>query len=187
MKDSALLSSEKISSDVKLIFLDIDGVMNHEVWYKSSEFMTLHGLAKAHGDELSYCKSQFSPFSIRMLNYIVDQTGAKIVLSSSWRMGRSLEEIEELFGSVGITGEIIGKTPVMRFTEKFNRTVPRGCEIKWWIQEHVSDFHNLKYVIFDDDGDMLIEQQPFFIQTDSYSGITPTIVTRAVHILGPKK
>ncbi len=51
---------------MRVIFLDIDGVLNN------SKHMALH-------------RGQIDPQNIACLNHLVEATGAKIVLSSSWR------------------------------------------------------------------------------------------------------
>ncbi len=165
----------------KLIFLDVDGVMNHEVWYKYGRGVM--------SDIKDYESSNFDPFCVELLNGLTDATGAKIVASSSWRLGRSVAELSELFSKVGITGEVIGKTRFLNYAGiEQHKSVPRGCEIQMYLYENELYYHkNLRYVIFDDDADMLIEQQPFFLQTDSYSGITPNLAQRAREILGVLK
>ncbi len=67
---------------MKIIFLDIDGVLNHMYWLKK--------MKGVEGD-----KKFFDPDCVRRLNTITDKTGAKIVLSSSWRIGKTKEQLKE--------------------------------------------------------------------------------------------
>lgn len=48
-----------------------------------------------------------------------------------------------------------------------SQRVFRGDEIKKWLGRHDVE----KYIILDDDSDMLEEQLPFFINTDTHNGI----------------
>jgi hypothetical protein len=172
---------------MKLIFLDVDGVLNHEIWYGSTEYAALD---KGSEDPLVWEKTQFSPRSIELLNRLTDETGAKIVISSSWRKGRTLEELIELFRSVGVTGEVIGSTPCLYFEKHpsgYDYSVPRGCEIKAWLEINKGrlgdKMSRVRYVIFDDDTDMLWWQRDKFLWVDPHSGLTPTLIHRAKRIL----
>lgn len=51
-----------------------------------------------------------------------------IVVSSSWRLDYSLEELIELLRVWGVTGKVVGKTPQLG-----HKTV-RGDEIAEWMQ-----------------------------------------------------
>ena len=87
----------------KLIFLDIDGVLNSEEWY-----------IERQSKDYSYSYlDEFSPNLIRNFNKLIDKTGASVVISSTWRMSRSIDELKQLFESLGIRGNIIGKTPFL--------------------------------------------------------------------------
>jgi hypothetical protein len=103
------------------VFLDFDGVI-----------VTAHD-GFTNGDQ--YC--------VWHLNRITKDTDAKIVVSSSWRCGMSVPELQELLSKWGVTGEVIDKTPRLNGQ--------RGHEIQAWLDQHpeVTDF-----VILDDDSDM---------------------------------
>ena len=58
--------------DLKIIFLDVDGVLNSNITRRR----TTDGFIFVSGRH------------IKNLKRIIDATGAKVVLSSSWRMGR---------------------------------------------------------------------------------------------------
>ena len=171
---------------LKIIFLDFDGVLNNQLWFTSDEFKKLGSPQNVEDHDYR----QFSPLNVGLLNNLTDSTGAKIVVSSSWRKYRTLEELQKLLKSVGVIGEVIGKTPYLTFNKVDgieHRSVPRGCEIKAWIEsnkgilgEKVSKF---KYIILDDDSDMLYWQREKFICVDPYCGLTPNIVYQATHKL----
>lgn len=165
----------------KLIFLDVDGVLNHELYYVEKD-------QQQRADEVGYPQSEFDPNTITLLNSIVEKTGAEIVLSSCWRNNRTLEEINELFKSVGLKNDIVGKTPNLAVydlatKQRTHRSVPRGCEIAEYIETTYGYFNDVKYVILDDDSDMLLHQQNNFIWIDGYAGLTEDHVQQILKIL----
>lgn len=146
-----------------IIFLDIDGVLNCELFYESR--------IKDPTQDSSYHKNNICKDRILLLNDLCNDINAKIVISSTWRKGRSVEELQKIMNDCGGTFEIIDKTD--------NLNTVRGVEIQKWLKDnisvethgcHYSDFN--KYAIIDDDSDMLLEQSQHYFQTDFYSGLT---------------
>ena len=164
-----------------IIFLDIDGVLNCELHYRSQQF-TDHKQAKkylkkaAQKEEIDwkeYYNCQLSRERIEWLNELCKETDSVVVISSTWRMGQTMEQLQETLGNAGATFTIVGTTP-------YDNCRIRGVEIFQWLEKnitkethgiHAYQFHN--YVIIDDDSDMLLRQREHFFQTDSYSGLTP--------------
>lgn len=162
---------------MKVIFLDIDGVLNSDLWFQTLE---------DRGKSLNRFESDFDPVAVKNLQYIIDKTGAKLVISSCWRSTRTVEELQELMNKVGIKCEVIGKTERLRG----NFDIPRGCEIKKYLRDNFNyppyDFQetNLeKYVIIDDDSDMLLEQLNHFVQTSWREGLTHSKALACIRIL----
>ena len=98
-------------------------------------------------------------------------------MSSTWRLGRSPEELQAILDSCGFTGKVIGKTKDLRRGEGAE-SILRGNEILNWIKENektigVRYWEYKNYVILDDDSDMLLWQKDNYIQTDAYCGLTP--------------
>ena len=174
---------------MKLIFLDIDGVLNHQLfWHEKSQSDRRKELQKDAPDGAH----DIDPEKIGLLNNLIDATGAKVVISSSWRNGRTVKDLIELFDWFGFKGEIIGKTPRLWFGHDQNEdwrntSVPRGCEIKAWIENNKgilgAKISKLQYVIFDDDSDMLLWQREHFIWVDPYAGLTPNLIYKAQRLL----
>lgn len=165
-----------------IIFLDVDGVMNHEEWYISDEFNKL--IKNEHDHALTY----YCPWTVNNLNKIIENTGAKIVFTSSHRTSLTLPEIKKLFKLVGIEGVLLGKTPKLHFFNVRGVSVPRGCEIMIWMKKNsdklgksIGKYKN--YIIFDDDKDMLYYHRNNFIHVDSQVGITNENVEQAIKIL----
>lgn len=117
---------------MKIIFLDIDGVLNDKNLRNSHK-----GFEKI-----------LSPKKIVLLKRITEKAGAEIVLTSTWRaylfkkpLFKNLEEKEYLtktFSSFGVY--LYDLTPWINVAEK-------NLEIKEWLDRH-SDIEN--YVILDD-------------------------------------
>lgn len=148
---------------MKVLFLDIDGVLNSRKWFGS-----LHATIVA----AKYPEEHFDPAAVARVNAIVERTGAVICVSSSWRLGRSVAELGELLATQGIRAEVVGATPV-----DFRA---RGLEIARWLAEHPEV---TVYAILDDDSDMrqLARQH---VKTDFEDGLLDHHVESAVSLLG---
>lgn len=177
-----------------LVFLDVDGVLNNELFYLERyahltryDGIPLYKEVKKHLkklvkkkeiDKLEYYKSEMCSRNMELLNGFCATTNSAVVLSASMRNGYdSIEELQEIFNYCGATFTIIDKTGYTGYA--------RGTEIKKWLDEntmkwfgvHSFDFH--KYVIFDDNDDFLINQAPHLFQTDDYCGLTHNTTNNA--------
>lgn len=160
---------------MKIVFLDIDGVLNHQLFYQEKS-------QKDRYNEVGRDLCNLDPTRVQMLNKLKDV--AKFVISSTWRKLHTLEEIKSLLELCGFEGEIIDKTPTLSFEQTnglYHGSVPRGCEIKRWVEDN--KIHSKDYIILDDDSDMLYNQRNNFLLVDGYCGLTPNIVYRAYYIL----
>lgn len=128
---------------MKIIFLDIDGVLN-VIGQGRDEFGQL-----------------FHKHFEDNLKYIIDSTNAKIVISSSWRCS-GLKVMQDMWKKRNLAGEVIGITPYVNVNNSlaFNERTERGLEI----QSHIDDNNIVDYVILDDDSDMLPHQMNRFVR-----------------------
>ena len=150
---------------MKVVFLDIDGVLNHYYWYRE----------RKDKSNVSHPLSEFDPKSVSYLNNITDTTGAKIIISSSWRFD---PEIINILRAAGVTGEIIGCTPDLYNTYG---SLCRGKEIDA-VSNKRTDIE--RYIILDDDTDMEEHQLPYFIKTNANgSGLNKTVMNKSIKIL----
>ena len=107
-----------------MIFLDIDGVLAPiRQWDR-------------YGD--------LEPECIQVLNDIVARGGADVVVSSTWRYGKSIAELQQMLDAVGFIGSVVGTTPIAELG------TARAVEIAAWLDEHAVE----SYVIIDDHVDM---------------------------------
>lgn len=103
-----------------IIFLDIDGVIATRVSYAR------------HKDHL------YRP-SIRVLNDLIRELNAEVVLSSTWRY-RPITELKDMLTGAGLEANILGITPIGHSD--------RGSQILSWIE---SNNYDGEYVVIDDD------------------------------------
>lgn len=168
----------KMSEPVKILFVDVDGVLNHELFYRDRQDR------RNNAFELEYPFTEIDIVSVGFLSMITERTGAKVVISSSWRLGKSVKELQDMLNQCGFTGEVIGITPVLDMHHDY---VVRGNEILKWMLDNSeligSHFEYRHFVILDDDQDMLYEHRDNFIQVDSWCGITSKDAQRAIKIL----
>lgn len=128
------------------------------------------------------------PKAVANLKRIVEETGADIVISSSWKcMG--LTQMEEMWNDRNLPGKIIGITPnsvsdellLHADIDSMELFHIRGEEIKEWLTKHGKRVSN--YAIIDDMDNMLPEQQSHFVQTNPEVGITKEDSEKAIIIL----
>jgi hypothetical protein len=159
---------------MKIIFLDIDGVLNCEKAYRSGEcnYVKWNWENGTEDHHQSFCS-----WSKELLNKLIDETDAKIVISSTWRSS-GIEFMRKVWELEGMHGEIIGITPNFR-GDINGYNIPRGCEIEHYL-EHDLKFNHINwdkdtqqkymdrsgienYIIIDDDSDMLYGQRNHFV------------------------
>lgn len=158
---------------MKIIFLDIDGVMNsfHEQVKPEDKIYT----------GPFWYTEDISPKFINKLNKIIEKTEAQVVISSSWRKKHTLKVLRKMFDIQGFKGEIIDFTPHLK-RDKEGNILDRGDEIKNWI-DNSEDIDN--FVIIDD-FDYLNFDKWFphqFVYVKDGSGLQENHVQQAVNIL----
>lgn len=135
---------------MKVLFLDMDGVVNSEACMERGLFNT------------DFPVDSFMAFLVGQIHM---NTGCKVVLSSAWR--HHDESVAR------ITKQMV---PIFDITPDNPRGVyERGHEIKAWLDAHPEVE---KYAILDDDSDMLPEQLPNFFKTEWKIGLTEEIAKK---------
>lgn len=148
---------------MKIVFLDFDGpiipLQSHET--------------KRPIDKKAW------PEAVAALNRITSTTGAVLVISSTWR-GYGLRKIQTLLESWGVTGKVIGLTPML-FDKKGGiwKATLRGEEIAKYLHGK-NDVE--AFVILDDDNDMG-ELETHLIQTPFIIGLTEKDADLAIDML----
>lgn len=162
---------------MKIIFLDIDGVLNSRQSFKKTR-------QEYPGDEIRYDTPH--PDHIQELNFIVKHTNAKVVISSTWRTSFSSLAMHRFLRVLGFVGDVIDNTPRL--------DTYRGTEIQSWLLAHESKIKKYKdsnlynyepietFVILDDDSDME-NLSEYLVQTSNDVGLTHQDAIKAVEIL----
>ena len=126
---------------MKVLFLDIDGVLNSENWFgyrlycvKNNMFNILMNFVDTDDRNIKHKLTMLDDRAIANLNRIVEETGCKVVLSSSWRSSRESDNAftEYILKLKGFKYELYGVTPRI-WVKEFG--TQRGEEIQLWINE----------------------------------------------------
>lgn len=159
------------------MFLDIDGVLNSFKWMNSAVFQAGR---KLDGEERWMTK--LDPKAIARLGKIIEQTKCLIVISSSWRILHTCEEIKNFIKNSGdIVVNIIDKTPsLVQYSDAgVYLGHERGYEIQKWLDDHgpVKNF-----AIIDDNSDM-VHLKHKLVQTTFDDGLQDTHVDKLIVLL----
>lgn len=181
---------------MKVIFLDIDGVLNSDAMLKRKPYPNCHGL------------TGIDKYAVKKLKAIVEATDAKIVLTSSWKKSFDIFKrnnykviysyiiehgfyyVEEL-EFAGVFGKYLSnklyeeKLKVFDTTSKaeYGNSDKRGTGILNYIKENQVD----NYVILDDEIFADYREKPeilnHLVLTDFLVGLTDEDVNKAIKIL----
>lgn len=156
---------------MKVIFLDIDGVLNTE-----KRLLNNNGELYVEKDK------------IELLKEIIDKTKAKVVLSSTWRVLAQSKDSKEYpkYEAFEIELEKRGIV-IFDYTPVFLDNRP--LEIKMWIESQPNQ--EIRFVSLDDD----FEKEDYdkygigscLVKTDFSTGMTEEHVKRAVELLNMEK
>lgn len=157
MQWDSIQKPEEGNSNLRVIFLDIDGVLI------------------TYGDAAVYYNGTDMPFHrpcVECINILIARTGCKIVISSAWRLTQRLS-LPAIFREEGIIGDIIGVTPSLG---------NRGQEIAAWLNAAVARVTS--FVIIDDVDLGISSLFPRrFVKTRGRTGFNPKALTDACRIL----
>lgn len=153
---------------MKIIFLDFDGVMDTGYYD--------HILVKEGLPENDKYGTIFDPNCVKNLKYIIDNTGADIVVSSTWKDLMSYKEILEMWEYRNLPGFVTDATPIPSYRRK------RGDEIDAWLKECRTE---CQYVIIDDlDAQHFnVHQLPKLLIVNPFIGLDEETAKKAVDIL----
>lgn len=163
------------SCAVRVIFLDIDGVLNSERWFQRGE---ADRLGPDFDPELDAAWiAMLDPDAVARLDRLVTASGAKVVVSSSWRMMVSLPDLASFLAMRGFTGEIIDATTTSQGLAPDGVT-ERGHQIAHWLAAN----RVTSFVILDDQTDMA-HLGDRHVLTTWERGLTEGDVERALALL----
>lgn len=148
----------------KILFLDIDGVVNHQDTFRKGELWPI------------------DPYCAFLVGKIQLDTDCDVVLSSSWR--HHPEGVAECSKRI---------VPILDITPNLAGTRIRGAEIHEWLYKNVKGFNStyegdFRIAILDDDSDMLLWQKDHFFQTSfTNGGLTKEIADQVIAHLNGKE
>lgn len=150
-----------------VVFLDFDGVVETIYWEKDKNGSWSLNVHRSGRKELN------NKQAIGWLNELYSKVPYDIVISSTWRINMTLEQLQTLITKSGFNSEIkvIGATPVLY--------QQRGLEIQRWINDN--NFKG-KFIIIDDDSDMC-QLLPLLVRTDCQLGFTIYDYQKALRLL----
>lgn len=147
---------------MKVIFLDIDGVLNKFTGHQEP----LIGAQQA-----------------ALLNSIVVATDAKLVISSTWRNMIYEGHFDRhgfayMLRTHGINADVIGVTP------RNEESDGRGWQIRGWLAGKYDDIE--RWIVIDDNPDKLMLTMPL-VQPRSDTGLTEECAALAIEMLQETK
>lgn len=180
---------------MNVVFLDFDGVINFkEFLFRAErkdppskvEQQGAQDLVKAtESPNYTLASAMFDlrsidPTRVQLVQQLLVETGAKVVISSSWRHGQSIQGLRALLGFHGLDPSLVIDTTPTRVTTPEGLQHPlRGHEIQAWLDRHPEV---KSFVILDDDTDMahLMDR---LVRTSNDTGITKENVLDAVRVM----
>jgi hypothetical protein len=140
---------------MKVIFLDHDGVIclstewggrfkKQKEWGGRKLSMTTLEMP------VEYRFDNFNEKAIKVLNEILEETGAEIVVSSDWKRWATVEELGEYYESKGIIKKPIALTPNLgqctwydnwAWSSEWDLEMTRVIEIKQYLHDHPEITH----------------------------------------------
>ncbi|OGU63211.1 MAG: hypothetical protein A2W30_08070 [Ignavibacteria bacterium RBG_16_36_9] len=150
---------------VKILFLDIDGVLNSKLYYKY-----------IYKPENGW--SRFDPYCVVLIKRLIEEFSLRIVITSTWRNGivdRLMRELEENDLVYHLHKD--WHTPIIR-------PANRGIEIKLWLDDHPEA---TEFLIIDDNENLLEYQMNRFVKTNNYAGMAQEHYNQARNILLSEK
>ena len=159
---------------MKIIFLDIDGVLNSREYFNSIPRGVLY--------------QEIDETKVELLKQIIDQTQAEIVLSSTWRGLKDMGEMNQPHPMYTYLIETLAKysLSIMSHTPVIGEKRP--LEIYTWLNNRVDTIE--EFVILDDDWGK-DDYRPYgleshLIKTSFYGengGLQPQDVERVINML----
>lgn len=190
---------------MKILFLDFDGVI---VTHRQTRARRLSP-EMTHEERL---RQWADPVAVEQLNRVIYETGAALVVSSTWRKVKaeptssasgayaefvqetaSLDYVIRVLRIWGVKGLIVGVTPVLTtevmITAADGRRIPlaigheRGKEIQAWLNKNPKMAES--FAIVDDEDDMA-HLKDRLVRTRFENGLTPALADRLIEMLGRK-
>lgn len=168
-----------MTGPMKVLFLDIDGVLNSIEWCNAG-----HRFGCPPGKKTRCTKDllRWCPDMVERVKRVCAETGASIVISSSWRgYGKgAIRKWRAMFNVYGWrNAPVIGETPDL--TGKTINGIwvakKRGDEVAAWLQGREIE----RFICVDDGDDFLPDQN--LVQTSMEYGFTEADAQKCIQLL----
>ena len=139
---------------MKVLFLDHDGVIClSENWGSRKKKQIKFGRSMGVSPSTLPVNVRFDNFdkkSVKVLNEIIEKTGAEIVVSSDWRFHANLEELGDYYENQGIIKRPMAVTDMFKdiFPREWSMLrfradieLERSMEIQHWLDNHSEVTH----------------------------------------------
>lgn len=154
---------------MKVLFLDIDGVLNSHMWIE--KLGGKFGRGPGYKESPTRDRLSWHPEAVNELRRIVTETGCHIVISSSWRGYADLAVPiwKACFACYDWPdAPVIGETPDLpHWNGKVYLAPIRGDEVNAWLKDHPEV---TQYACVDDDADF--HQNQNLVKTGITFGLT---------------
>jgi len=138
-----------------LIFLDIDGVLATSECYAITELR--------HNKEIY----KWNPACVTVLNELISETGAVIILSSDWRIYFDLEALKDIFEWNCVITSPVAVTDQNKHKISFNPELDRIHQIGRFIKNN-----SIKNWVAVDDLNLKSDIVPNFVLVEDEMGLT---------------
>lgn len=162
---------------MKVVFLDIDGVLNSYAYWKWQK--ARKGETEPKIINMAQWKLEaVDKHAVSRLNRLHEETGCVYVLSSTWRILESLEDMQALLEHHGFTGKLVDKTTTATMGD---HTSCRGLQCAEWLSRH-QDKNITSFICLDDDSDFA-NMPDRLVRTKTETGLLDKHVERAISLL----
>jgi hypothetical protein len=147
---------------VKVVFLDIDGVLNSHAWFArpSREPGTL---------------GRLDPEPVARVERLCAETGAVVVVTSTLRLLHDVRELTGLLRTRGFTHRVLDFTPDIEDRRG------RGDEIQRWLES--ARGKKLEGIAILDDEEKMFHLDPWLVRTSYETGLLDAHVEEAKRVL----
>ena len=148
---------------MKVVFLDIDGVLNTRAWVED--------LGRARG------VAHLDPAACVRVQRLCEGSGAKLVISSTWRFIHKRAAISDMFHASGLTTAVVGMTTALH--------TMRGLEIQAWLDASpgIAALGTVDGIVILDDDFEMEHLAPWHVKTDVDRGFTDAELRQASEVL----
>lgn len=163
----------------RVLFLDVDGVLNHAAWLKANGRQ--NGNLSTEEWRLARHRAHLDPDCVARLESVIKRTGCALVLSSSWRYDVTPEEMTARLRERGApSANVIDSTLLgSQMPSGLYAGTQRGNEVDEWLTRNGAD----SFAIVDDDAE-LEPHMARLVQTSWEIGLQDEHVERLVALLG---